>query len=141
MVDRIVSTLGLLIVVILHLKMDAYPAEAQIMPGALLTAGGFLFLILAFQAFILKSNRAEVFKNFPILNISIIIVVLFMYFFLIQKLGFYVSSWLFFMLITTWFNSEKSKITSWILGTFFILFLYLIFEMLLRVPLPRGAFL
>ena len=140
-IDRFVSIIGLIVVVALYLKMDSYPDEARVLPGALLIIAGTLFVIMAFQSFVLKSYTEEVFTNIPVFKISLVVVALFMYFFLIQKLGFYVSSWLFFMVITTWFNKDKSKIFAWIIGTLFILLLYFIFGMLLKVPLPRGAFI
>lgn len=140
-IDRFVSIIGLIVVVALYLKMDSYPDEARVLPGALLIIAGTLFVIMAFQSFVLKSYTKKVFTNIPVFKISLVVVTLFMYFFLIQKLGFYVASWLFFMVITTWFNKDKSKIISWIIGTLFILLLYFIFGVLLRVPLPRGAFI
>ncbi|UMZ72819.1 tripartite tricarboxylate transporter TctB family protein [Natranaerofaba carboxydovora] len=140
-IDRFVSIIGIIVVVILYLKMDAYTEEARVLPGALLIIAGILFLIMAFQSFVLKSYTKEVFANLPVFKISLVVVTLFMYFFLIQKLGFYVSSWLFFMVITTWFNKDKSKVFSLVVGTLFILLLYFIFGMLLKVPLPRGAFI
>ena len=140
-IDRFVSIIGIIVVVMLYLKMDAYPEEARVLPGALLIIAGVLFLIMVFQSFVLKSYTKKVFTNIPVFKISLVVVTLFMYFFLIQKLGFYVASWLFFMVITTWFNKDKSKIISWIIGTLFILLLYFIFGVLLRVPLPRGAFI
>ncbi len=136
-VDGIISILGLIAVAGLYMKMSHYPKEVQIMPGALLIIGGILFLVLGCWSLISKSKTEKTFEDFPAMKILAVILLLFLYFVLIQNLGFYITSWIFFMLVATWLGKGKNKFFSWIIGTFFILFLYLIFEMFLRVPLPN----
>lgn len=140
-IDRIISICGLGIVAFLFLRMEDYPEEAKILPAALLVCAGLLFCIMAFQSFVMKKDKERKLAGVPIVKMLLIILASILYFVFIVRLGFYLSSWLFFIFITTWLNREQNTIFTWVLGTIFVIVLYFVFCLLLKVPLPRGAFI
>jgi hypothetical protein len=99
-----------------------------------------VFLILGGVSLIIKpqiSDDARVlFPNRWISGASIIGVTI-TYFFILKYCGFYVSTAVFIIAIGTIWNRKKLKLTV-VISLAYLLFVYILFEKLLRITLPKG---
>jgi putative tricarboxylic transport membrane protein len=127
---------------------------SAIFPGATLIIMGILSLILLFQEAVVfikwpkeKEDAAIAFSKegavFPFMRIITAMVLIIGYFSLLNALGFYFTSFLFFLTFTLIFCTDKKAFCQRMhiqiaFPAIFVAILYSLFNLLLKVSLPRG---
>lgn len=134
----------LALTVFFHMQMPARPeAGASLFPGLImaLMAGmaGIKAVVLLLAPPVKKAGTTEPrpLKRFFFVLASIIVYVA-----MVDIIGFYVSSFLFFFFVTLAVQMEKLTLRSiairFIIVTGFLLFLYILFSRVLMAQLPKG---
>lgn len=118
-------------------------ARAQAFPRVVITIIGILSLLLLVQTLALKRVKQEAAENpFPWAHFLTIFGLIVVYFSIMERIGFYLSAFLFFVAVTTLFSGAAKGATKAVarvgLPIVFTGILYLLFSMLLKVQTPKG---
>jgi putative tricarboxylic transport membrane protein len=123
---------------------------SAIFPGTTLLIMGGLSLILLVQTAVLKALRKGGDKAageaVPFLKIAITIALVVIYFFCLNTLGFYFSSFLFYLVFITVFTFRRQAVLSRLflkafVAALFVIALYMLFNKVLNVSSPTGLIL
>ncbi len=155
---NIVVSITILIFSIMVYKFGLNVSDplSAIFPGATLIIMGALSLILLFQEAVIfikwtkEKKEAAIASSkkgvgFPFLRIITTLVLILAYFSLLNILGFYFTSFLFFLTFTLIFCTDKKAFCKRAhiqiaFPAIFVAILYSLFNLLLKVSLPRGIF-
>lgn len=123
-----------------NLKEYPYvPVDSDFVPKIL----GFLLIILAIFLFFDKSSETEEEKEkrqVPKKEMLVLLAVggmIFLYIFLLEIIGFVLSSML-FIFACSWFLGYRKLVTTILVAVLFPLIMYLSFNYLLQIRLPQG---
>lgn len=143
--DRIVAVAGLILTAVVYtLSRDIGPL-GRIFVDSVLVALGMLSLLLLAQGFI-RSEKIRFFdsrreRN----NILMGVGILALYLFFLPRIGFLLSSFVFFLAFTLYLTDDLRRIRNWIVAAvvsfFFVFGFYWVFKSFLGVPLPSGSWL
>ncbi|WP_370551120.1 tripartite tricarboxylate transporter TctB family protein [Halobacillus sp. GSS1] len=124
-----------------NLKEYPYvPVDSDFVPKIL----GYLLIILAVFLFFDKSSETEEEKEkrqVPKKEMLVLLAVggmIFLYIFLLELLGFVLSSML-FIFACSWFLGYRKLVTTILVAVLFPLIMYLSFNYLLQIRLPQGV--
>ncbi len=142
-----VTFIGLVLYfIILPWQIDIVADDSSVTPALVpkLTAGAVILVGIIMTVSLLISNKREVVLNAKKLskrqkvNIIISIFILSAYLFLLNVVGFNISTTLFLMSLTTFMGARKI----WIILTVSVLstaLIFIVFDKMAHVPLPFGA--
>ncbi|REJ10289.1 tripartite tricarboxylate transporter TctB family protein [Halobacillus trueperi] len=124
-----------------NLKEYPYvPVDSDFVPKIL----GYLLIILAIFLFFDKSSETEQEKEkrqVPKKEMLVLLAVggmIFLYIFLLEIIGFVLSSML-FIFVCSWFLGYRKLVTTILVAVLFPLIMYLSFNYLLQIRLPQGV--
>ncbi|MYL49288.1 tripartite tricarboxylate transporter TctB family protein [Halobacillus litoralis] len=124
-----------------NLKEYPYvPVDSDFVPKIL----GYLLIILAIFLFFDKSSETEEEKDkrqVPKKEMLVLLAVggmIFLYIFLLEIIGFVLSSML-FIFACSWFLGYRKLVTTILVAVLFPLIMYLSFNYLLQIRLPQGV--
>ncbi|MFD2044844.1 tripartite tricarboxylate transporter TctB family protein [Ornithinibacillus salinisoli] len=123
-------------------QLPSYP-YAQIDSDVLPKGLGFLLVILAVALFFTKDSETEEQKerrNIPkkdVLALLVVFVFVFFYIFLLEVLGFVLTTAI-FIFFCSWFLGYRKHITNVVVAILFPLFMYFTFTEFLQISLPQG---
>ncbi|WLR49116.1 tripartite tricarboxylate transporter TctB family protein [Halobacillus litoralis] len=124
-----------------NLKEYPYvPVDSDFVPKIL----GYLLIILAVFLFFDKSSETEEEKEkrqVPKKEMLVLLAVggmIFLYIFLLEIIGFVLSSML-FIIACSWFLGYRKLVTTILVAVLFPLIMYLSFNYLLQIRLPQGV--
>ncbi|MBX0357749.1 tripartite tricarboxylate transporter TctB family protein [Halobacillus sp. Nhm2S1] len=124
-----------------NLKEYPYvPVDSDFVPKIL----GYLLIILAVFLFFDKSSETEEEKEkrqVPKKEMLVLLAVggmIFLYIFLLEIIGFVLSSML-FIIACSWFLGYRKLVTTFLVAVLFPLIMYLSFNYLLQIRLPQGV--
>lgn len=143
-VSAIVLFLFSILYLILTIKLPKYelvPVDADVVPLVL----GITLLILSIMLFFIKSTEADEEKQIPIIPekkedfimILVVAILIFLYIFLLERLGFVLTTIL-FLFVTTLSLGYKKHISNVIVSIVVPTVFYIVFDMLLDISLPSG---
>lgn len=143
-VSAIVLFLFSILYLILTIKLPKYelvPVDADVVPLVL----GITLLILSIMLFFIKSTEADEEKQSPIIPekkedfimILVVAILIFLYIFLLERLGFVLTTIL-FLFVTTLSLGYKKHISNVIVSIVVPTVFYIVFDMLLDISLPSG---
>ncbi|MUK90159.1 tripartite tricarboxylate transporter TctB family protein [Ornithinibacillus sp. L9] len=127
---------------LLSYQLPSYPyaiVDADVLPKGL----GYLLVILVIALFFTKDSETEEQKarrNIPkkdILALLAVFAFVFFYIFLLEILGFVLTTAL-FIFFCSWFLGYKKHLTNIIVAVLFPLFMYFTFTEFLQISLPQG---
>lgn len=142
--DVIVSLVCLAGAIFLFYSLNWIDDErAQAFPRVVISIIGVLSLLLLVQTLALKSvKQAAAGDPFPWARFMIMFGLIVVYFAIMERIGFYLSAFLFFIAVTTLFGGAAKRATKAVsrvgLPLVFTGILYLLFSVLLKVQTPRG---
>ncbi len=142
--DVVVSLVCLFVSIFLLYSLNWIDDErAQAFPRVVILIIGVLSLLLLVQSLALKQIKQSTAENpFPWARFLIMFGLIVIYFFIMERIGFYFSAFLFFIAVTYLFGGAvkgAAKIASRIgLPVVFTSVLYLLFNLLLKVQTPTG---
>lgn len=117
--------------------------RAQAFPRVVIIIIGVLSLLLLLQTLALKQVRqASAGNPFPWVRFLIMFVLIVVYFAIMERVGFYLSAFLFFVAVTSLFGKSLKNAAKAcarvVLPMVFTSVLYLLFNVLLKVQTPKG---
>ncbi|MDR1489954.1 MAG: tripartite tricarboxylate transporter TctB family protein [Desulfovibrio sp.] len=123
------------------------PDEAE--AGSSLFPGMMMFLMLGLTAVkavtelrFPKRDSGKAKEPFPLVRVLVVVLAVILYIAAIEPVGFYLSSLLFFFLVTvavqTTPRTPRALVTRAGLAFGFVIFLYILFTLLLQVQIPKG---
>lgn len=116
-------------------------ARAAVFPRTIIIIMGILSGLLCLQHLLFRKPEAKR-APFPFLRVGSLFVIIVIYLFVLETLGFYLASFLFFITVTFVMGYKKLNTKQglrWALGSFiFTVVLYVLFSVLLEVQTPRG---
>jgi Tripartite tricarboxylate transporter TctB family len=141
--DVIVSLVLLAGVISLYLSLGAMEdPRAANFPKVIIIIMGVLSALLLLQSLILKQPKSSQGAGFPFGRFLICFFMIIIYFIFMEALGFYLSAFLFFVLVTCILGSSdltaRTAVMRVILGFVFTGILFLLFNVLLAVQTPKG---
>ncbi|MBW2101190.1 MAG: tripartite tricarboxylate transporter TctB family protein [Deltaproteobacteria bacterium] len=143
--DIVVSSVLLAGVIALYLSLSLMDdPRAVIFPRVIILVMGVLSLLLLAQSVLVRGKGAEgeAGDGFPFGRFSGCFVLILAYFFFMERLGFYVSAFLFFVVVTLVLGSRGLTIRKGAgrvaAGAAFTAVLYVLFNRLLAVQTPKG---
>jgi len=144
--DLIVSLVLLAGVISLYLSLGYMDdPRAANFPRVIIIIMGILSALLLLQSVYLKKPESAGGERFPFGRFLICFFMIIVYFIFMEALGFYLSAFLFFIVVT--FTLGKSDLTARtavmrvIIGGVFTGILFLLFNVLLAVQTPKGLLL
>jgi len=118
---------------------------ADVYPKTLIIVIGLLAIMILFQAIFFKPKDHDVypFANMKYGRVILMTVSMFLYYFAVKYIGFYVSSFIFIILLSMLLgkkeNKDKKEIVKVILLSFIVTgIIYLGFGVFLKVPTPKA---
>lgn len=137
--DRVTSIVFLLIGLIFFINTFNLPENSRMYPRFMI--GIMLFLsILLFIKTLLKSQSSKSWKDMVIgiqwKRFSFVLIGGIVYLFFINTLGFFVSTFLYLFITMIYLKANRTAIMISIPS--FLIVLFLIFKVFLKVPLPTG---
>ncbi len=141
--DMIVSLVLLVGVISLYLSLGAMDdPRAANFPKVIIIIMGVLAALLLLQSLILRQPKSNQGAGFPFSRFLICFFMIIIYFIFMETLGFYLSAFLFFVLVTCILGSSdltaRTAIMRVIVGFVFTGILFLLFNVLLAVQTPKG---
>lgn len=137
--DKILTIALLLLEVFYFVLIKQLPEKAARYPYFVLGLLFFLTLILAINTFFIKSNADEEDEKFKDIKIGQFLFITFasvVYIILIDIVGFFTTTVIYLLVVMLGLkNSIKWSIVTSII---FPIFIYFVFVMFLRVPVPKG---
>ncbi|MCB2191684.1 MAG: tripartite tricarboxylate transporter TctB family protein [Deltaproteobacteria bacterium] len=117
-------------------------ARAAVFPRTIIVIMGVLSGLLCLQHLLFRKPGAGKSAPFPFLRVSGLFVIIVIYLYVLESLGFYLASFLFFITVTFIMGYKKLNTKQglrWVLGSFiFTVVLYVLFSVVLEVQTPRG---
>ena len=142
--DVIVSLVCLLAAIFLFYSLNWIGDErAQAFPKVVIIIIGIFSLLLLIQSLALKRVKQSQADNpFPWARFLIMFGLIVFYFIIMERIGFYLSAFLFFIAVTSLFGGAlkgaAKTVSRLALPVVFTGVLYLLFNVLLKVQTPRG---
>lgn len=116
-------------------------ARAAVFPRTIIVIMGILSGLLLLQHILFRKPQAKQ-PSFPWLRVGELFVIIVVYLAFLEDLGFYLSSFLFFLAVTYimgWQRLDARQALRWLLGSaVFTGILYVLFKVVLEVQTPRG---
>ena len=142
--DIIVSLVLLAGVISLYLSLGYMDdPRAANFPKVIIIIMGVLSTLLLLQSLILKQPKSSQGAGFPFGRFLICFFMIIIYFIFMETLGFYLSAFLFFVLVTCILGSSdltaRTAVMRVIVGVVFTGILFLLFNVLLAVQTPKGG--
>lgn len=134
----ILSIVLLLVCVFFYFMIFQLPEDVTVYPIFVVTVLTILTLILLFKTYFNKEEDKEtnVFENIKIKQMLFVLITSGIYVALINFIGYIVSTVLY--VLTALIGLKVGKKSSVFITCGFCLFLYIVFKILLKVPLPKG---
>ena len=141
--DVIVSLVLLAGVISLYFSLGAMEdPRAANFPKVIIIIMGVLSALLLLQSLVLKQPKSNQGAGFPFGRFLICFFMIIIYFIFMETLGFYLSAFLFFVLVTCILGSSdltaRTAVMRVIVGFVFTGILFLLFNVLLAVQTPKG---
>ena len=141
--DMIVSLVLLAGIITLYLSLGSMDdPQAANFPKVIIIIMGVLSALLLLQSLILKQTKNNQGAGFPFGRFLICFFMIIIYFIFMETLGFYLSAFLFFVLVTCILGSSdltaRTAVMRVIIGSVFTGILFLLFNVLLAVQTPKG---
>ena len=142
--DILVSSLVLAGTLILYLSLQwAEEPRAVIFPKVVLVIMAILSALLLAQSLLIKKAAAQVKqKPFPFQRALLCFLMIIAYLFMMESVGFYLSSFLFFVAVTFIMGREDMDIRKALarvgVSALFMVVLFILFNKLLLVQTPKG---
>ena len=142
--DILVSSLVLAGTLILYLSLQwAEEPRAVIFPKVVLVIMAILSALLLAQSLLIKKATAQVKqKPFPFQRALLCFLMIIAYLFIMESVGFYLSSFLFFVAVTFIMGREDMDIRKALarvgVSALFMVVLFILFNKLLLVQTPKG---
>lgn len=122
---------------LVYLMISQLPREASLYPIFVTTLFLLLSIILLFKTYFKKEDEeTTVFKSIELKQIVFVLIASGLYIALINIIGYVVSTALYVLSILIGLKLDKKK--SIFISFGFCIFVYVLFKVLLKVPLPRG---
>ena len=142
--DMIVSLVLLVGIISLYLSLGSMDdPRAANFPKVIIIIMGVLSTLLLLQSLILKQPKSSQGAGFPFGRFLICFFMIIIYFIFMETLGFYLSAFLFFVLVTCILGSSdltaRTAVMRVIVGVVFTGILFLLFNVLLAVQTPKGV--
>ena len=142
--DMIVSLVLLVGIISLYLSLGSMDdPRAANFPKVIIIIMGVLSTLLLLQSLILKQPKSSQGAGFPLGRFLICFFMIIIYFIFMETLGFYLSAFLFFVLVTCILGSAdltaRTAVMRVIVGVVFTGILFLLFNVLLAVQTPKGV--
>lgn len=129
----------LLISGIYYYMITKLPEKAAIYPTFVVSILGLLSIIFIIKTLISKekNNEKKIFDGFQVKQFVFVLFMSFTYVGLMNVLGYFTTTFLF--LIISLLGLKANKMHSIYTSIGFSIFIFIIFKILLNVPLPRGV--
>lgn len=142
--DLMVSLVLLAGIITLYLSLGTMEdPRAANFPKVIIIIMGVLSALLLLQTLILKKPKSNQDAGFPFGRFFICFFMIIVYFIFMEALGFYLSAFLFFVLVTCILGSAnltvRTAVMRVIVGFVFTAILFLLFNVLLAVQTPKGV--
>ena len=142
--DMIVSLVLLAGIISLYLSLGSMDdPRAANFPKVIIIIMGVMSALLFLQSLILKQPKSSQGAGFPFGRFLICFFMIIIYFIFMETLGFYLSAFLFFVLVTCILGSSdltaRTAVMRVIVGVVFTGILFLLFNVLLAVQTPKGV--
>ncbi|MGN9165842.1 tripartite tricarboxylate transporter TctB family protein [Tissierellaceae bacterium HCP3S3_D8] len=136
--NLILSVILISISGLVYLMISQLPSEASLYPIFVNTIFSILSIILLFKTYFNnQTNREESnFINIELKQLLFVLAISGLYVALINIIGYVVSTALYVLIILLGLKVDRIKSSFISFG--FCLFVYILFKILLRVPLPKG---
>lgn len=139
--DRVVGLCFIAIAIVFYFSTVNLPVESQGYPRFLIAIMTFLAILLLIKSFISNTGKTwtELFEHIRWKRFLTVFVVSLLYLVIMNFLGYFMATILYFivMLITL----KASRFTLLVTTPIFILGIFVIFRLFLKVPLPNGLFI
>jgi hypothetical protein len=142
--DMIVSLVLLVGIISLYLSLGSMDdPRAANFPKVIIIIMGVLSALLLLQSLFLGQPKSSQGAGFPFGRFLICFFMIIIYFIFMETLGFYLSAFLFFVLVTCILGSSdltaRTAVMRVIVGVVFTGILFLLFNVLLAVQTPKGV--
>jgi hypothetical protein len=142
--DMIVSLVLLIGIISLYLSLGSMDdPRAANFPKVIIIIMGVLSALLLLQSLFLGQPKSSQGAGFPFGRFLICFFMIIIYFIFMETLGFYLSAFLFFVLVTCILGSAdltaRTAVMRVIVGVVFTGILFLLFNVLLAVQTPKGV--
>jgi len=142
--DMIVSLVLLVGIISLYLSLGSMDdPRAANFPKVIIIIMGVLSALLLLQSLFLGQPKSSQGAGFPFGRFLICFFMIIIYFIFMETLGFYLSAFLFFVLVTCILGSAdltaRTAVMRVIVGVVFTGILFLLFNVLLAVQTPKGV--
>lgn len=140
--DAIVGLVCLVLSAVLYATLGHIEEpRAAAFPRTIIIAMGVLSAMMLLQHLLFPKPKAKQ-APFPLLRVSGLFVIILIYLALLEVVGFYLASFLFFMSVVCimgWKRLTVKQALTWVLGSaVFTVVLFVLFKVLLEVQTPRG---
>ncbi len=136
-INLILSIIMLIVSGVFYIMIAQLPKEASLYPILVTTILLVLSLILLIKSYFQKEDEElTAFKNIKIKQLLFVLVVNGVYVFLINLIGYVVSTALYILVALIGLKVDRKK--SFLISSGVCLFVYVLFKVLLKVPLPKG---
>lgn len=138
--DKYLSIFMIFISIIYYTLINSLPEKAGTYPYFVLCLLSIFSVILLIQSFISKeNNKGNIFKGILLNQLLSLITLCIIYIFLINFLGFFSSTFLYLIGTMKLLNIKIKSSLGVSCG--FCIFIYVIFVIFLKVPVPMGIFI
>lgn len=136
-INLILSTTLIVIAGIIYYMISQLPSEATLYPIFVTSLFFILSIMLLIVTYFNKDDKEESsFKDIEVKQLLFILITSGLYVALINILGYIVATFLY--ILVTLLGLRIKKINSIIISIGFCLFIYVVFKVFLKVPLPKG---
>ena len=141
--DLIASVFCLALAIFLLYSLGWIDDErARAFPRVVIIIMGILSFFLLLQTLLMKKTKKMSGKPFPWRSFSTMLVLIIVYCFLMEKIGFYTTAFLFFLTVSLVFGKTRIRprqIMSYAaMGVAFTGVIYFLFKIILKVQTPSG---
>lgn len=140
--DAIVGLVCLVLSAVLYATLGHIEEpRAAAFPRTIIIAMGFLSALMLLQHLLFPKPKVKQ-APFPLLRVGGLFVIIIVYLAMLEVVGFYLASFLFFMAVVCIMGFKRlttKQVLSWVLGAVvFTGVLFVLFKVLLEVQTPRG---
>ncbi len=143
--DRLLASSGIAFSLVAAWQTGKYPAGSALFPFLTLSGIFFCSTFLLIAGFRKRGDStAEGTETINLRSAFSLALLLLIYLFSMERAGFFISSFLFVLIVSLLWGRNEGKATflfSLFFSAGFTIFLYVVFIMLFNVPLPRGLLL
>lgn len=136
-----------LIIILFLIPLASMTGEAKLFPSFLIACMTTFNLIQYLMAYVRRMAKTDspFSQNFPYKRVISIFSLTIFSLYILDILGFYFTSWLFFILSSLIAQPQKlgrkGVLMRTVYATCFVGFLYVLFTVLLKVQIPKGIFI